>query len=368
MLINGKVLSYGAIRAGQWVQEDHDAYACEVLAFIQKWLGGQACFSLTTSGTTNTPKRCFFSRAQMIASARASLRYFDVPLRLPFFVGISARYAGGMMQIVRALLHGAPLHIVTPSIYPFGALRSNYALLSAVPVQLHEMLTRKKTHLLTRIHTLLVGGSALSSFLDDRLRRLKGVRIYEGFGMTETLSHVALRRVNRHPQKAFHTLPGVCIRVDESDCLVIESPVVKEPVHTRDVVRIVQPGHFVWCGRADDMVNVAGIKFSLGWLEDKIQSVFSVAGYTALRYFCHPATDPKWGQRILLFLLEESLNTQQRPRPTPQSLFELLQQKLPTYAVPSVIHLLPAMAYTPTQKIDRTSTLAQFWIAAKTGG
>ena len=361
VLINGEALCYEAIQEGRW--KSCDAYAQEVLVFIRSWLDGQQSFSLTTSGTTGQAKRLIFSRAQLETGARASLRYLNISVRHPFLAGISVRHVGGMMQWVRAFLHGAPFHAVTPSSYPFDNWQDHYALVSVVPPQVYEIFSKKKENLLERIHTLLVGGGTLSVPLREGLSRLGKVRVYESFGMTETLSHIALRRVNGEaPQKYFHLLPEVRAETDAEGCLIVRSPATNhEPVYTRDVVKFVDAGCFLWVGRKDDIVNTGGVKFSLAWLEREALGIFNACGYGNFRCFFHPFADEKWGQVVWLFLLEASISAHKDPKLTPQFLRQLLRERLPKYAVPSVVHFVPELAYTPTQKIDKTETLSRFF-------
>src|SRR5690606_20092804 len=85
---------------------------------------------------------------------------------------------------------------------------------------------------------------------------------YHTYGMTETLSHIALRKISgENPQAYFTPLENIKIKSKEG-CLWIETPYHNSPVATKDLVQIFENETFAMEGRADFIINSGGIKIN----------------------------------------------------------------------------------------------------------
>lgn len=179
------------------------------------------------------------------------------------------------MMIVRALLSGADLLVVTPSSLPLTAIDEPIDFAAMVPAQVVESLksTMQKSRL-SRITSLIIGGAPLSPGTEVELEKLP-VDMYATYGMTETVSHVALRRIG-DSLSLYCALGGISFSIDERNCLIIHAPhfSVKEFV-TNDVVELVDSRNFRWIGRYDHVINTGGIKVFPELIEKKIAGLFT---------------------------------------------------------------------------------------------
>ena len=180
-------------------------YEADALAFCRAWLSGQTEFTLHTSGSTGTPKPIRLTRAQMRASAHLTgqtlgLRAGDVAL-----VCLNIRYVAGVMMLVRGLELGLPMTIIEPAGNPlagFDPANVRFDFTALVPLQLQHILddTPEKLAILNRMKAILVGGAVVSPALEQALQVITAP-IFSTYGMTETVSHIALRRLNG-PERA----------------------------------------------------------------------------------------------------------------------------------------------------------------------
>jgi O-succinylbenzoic acid--CoA ligase len=121
-----------------------------------------------------------------------------------------------------------------------------------VPLQAQNSLKQ-----LRNVKKMIVGGVALNKSLEKQLSKLP-LDAYETYGMTETITHIAARKVG---EKAFTVLPGVTISYDQNNCLVIHAPRISdEIIKTNDIVELVNENQFIFMGRFDNVINSGGIK------------------------------------------------------------------------------------------------------------
>jgi O-succinylbenzoic acid--CoA ligase len=84
--------------------------------------------------------------------------------------------------------------------------------------------------------------------------------------MTETVSHIAIRKI--HPvnfkeikEIPFQILPGIDVNISQNGCLKIRGPITNNLwLETRDLVQMDGPGSFRFLGRLDHIINSGGIK------------------------------------------------------------------------------------------------------------
>ena len=94
--------------------------------------------------------------------------------------------------------------------------------------------------------------------------------------MTETFSHIALRKVNgKDASPVFVALKGISLAQDDRGCLVINTPLLlEESLTTNDVVELLSPDEFTWKGRFDHVINSGGIKIFPEELEKKLNPCY----------------------------------------------------------------------------------------------
>lgn len=280
------------------------------LTFISDWLSGKETFVFRTSGSTGTPKPFTFTREQMQQSAARTIKALGLQPRDSALVCLNTQYIAGKMMLVRALEHQLRLTVVDPTSNPFEQLPSGYQpdFMAVVPMQLQTLVHDPENYSrLNNMKVVLVGGAPVSTSLKTAVQNLH-CPIYETYGMTETLSNVALRLLNT-PDKTdrFIPLEGVKLNVDERGCLVIHDSVQPEPLVTNDLGEVDSLGHFTWLGRLDNVINTGGIKVSPEKIEPVLEELFKEIG-PAVNYFIGPTADDRFGQVVTLFVDKNGLS------------------------------------------------------------
>lgn len=335
------------------------------LEFCAEWLSGAEGFVVQSSGSTGAPKPIRLTRAQMQASARATGQALGLRPGMAALVCLPTRYIAGRMMLVRGLELGLPLAVVEPEARPLRALPEwlEVAFASFVPLQAQAALagTGAERARLDRLHALLVGGGPVSATLEDALQGV-AAPVYHTYGMTETATHVALRRING-PQRsgAFTPLPGVETRLDERGCLALRGPVTGGAwLQTNDVAGLRPGGAFVWLGRWDNVINSGGVKVQVEQVEALVEQLLpqllSHPSGAGRRFFVAGLPDERLGQAVAL-MIEGALPPEQEAALL-DALRASLAPVLGPYAVPRRIVAHPRFAETPTGKVDRPATLA----------
>jgi O-succinylbenzoic acid--CoA ligase len=230
----------------------------EVGEFIAAWESGTSAFNVFTSGSTGPPKRIELTRAQLIASAQRTLDYFDLGDGDSALLGISPKTIGGKMMIVRALLGGLKLMVCSPSANPLTALEPGETLgfCPLVPMQAQRVLETDPSSL-QRVRNILLGGAPVSDKLEKELMNAHN-GCYAGYGMTETVSHIAIRRLGN---PVYRSLRGVVFRQDEDGRLIVsDAELGIRQLVTNDLVELIDARQFTWLGRSDFAINSGGVK------------------------------------------------------------------------------------------------------------
>ncbi len=341
--------------------KDHlTANEIDTLTFCRQWLSGQSVFVVHTSGSTGKPKAITITREQMIISAQGTGKAVGLQAGDRMLVCMPTRYIAGKMMLVRAFVLSMHIVIIEPSSHPLAGFneQEHFDFTALVPLQLQTILdgqNRYKT-ILNRMKAVLVGGGAVSASLQQRLQSVRAA-IYHTYGMTETVTHIALRRLNGKVQSdAFFPLNGVQLALDERDCLTIQAPVTRnERLHTNDLVELRPNGSFIWLGRIDNVINSGGVKIQVEKVEQAIEHMLLERKELSLstrRFFVSPQPHEHLGQIVTLIIEGHSLadNTEMMIRSE-------LEKLLDKYEVPRQIHYVAHFKETPTNKIDRLATL-----------
>jgi len=335
-------------------------YQAEALAFCQAWLSDQTEFVLQTSGSTGMPKSIALTRAQMQTSAHLTGRTLGLQTGDAALICLNIRYVAGVMMLVRGLELGLPMTITEPSSNPlmgFDPLLTRFTFTAFVPLQLQTVLeqTPGKLPILNGMKAILVGGAATSPALEQALQIIESP-VFATYGMTETVSHIALRRLNGSGRTDwFRALDGVDLGTDERDCLHITSAATNfARVQTNDVVELIDPMHFRLLGRADRIINSGGVKIQPERVEQIIEDVLATAGVTG-RLFVAGLPDERLGQRVVAFL--ENFAVHQNEWALVQ---EAIQQRVSPYATIKEAITVKEFTETPTGKIDRARTIERY--------
>jgi O-succinylbenzoic acid--CoA ligase len=180
-----------------------------------------------------------------------------------------------------------------------------------VPLQLQTMLEQNLAGRLNKIKTIIVGGATISDKLGNHVSSQITTDVYETYGMTETLSHIALRKINSSNDKAFQVLPGINVSTDDRNCLVIGTRFLAEKIVTNDIVELVSPTSFRWLGRWDNVINSGGIKIIPEPLEQRVAVIFTRLNIER-RFFIGALPDDRFGEKMTLFIEGQPLVPEKR--------------------------------------------------------
>jgi O-succinylbenzoic acid--CoA ligase len=348
------------------------------LDFCCRWLGGQAEFTLHTSGSTSAPKPITLRRVQMESSAWATARALDLRAGMSALVCMPVRYIAGQMMLARGLALGLAMTLVEPASDPLAGLPpdATFDFTAVVPLQLQTLLGGPAGYRerLNRMAAILVGGAPVSAALEQQTQAL-AAPVYHTYGMTETATHVALRRLNGPDASPwFHPLPGVEVATDDRGCLRLTGPMtLGRWLQTNDLVDLaILPGQpsqapagsddgsrstvhtasFRWLGRWDNVINSGGVKVQVEAVEAAVGQAWQALGLAERRFFVAGLPDPRLGERVTLWVEGDPLPAEQQA-----ALAAAMAQALHAYEVPRQVFYAPRFAETATGKIDRWASL-----------
>ncbi|UOQ77909.1 AMP-binding protein [Hymenobacter sp. 5516J-16] len=355
LLLNGREFHYADIQ--QYPANsptDLNGYEARVLDFCRQWLNGAQEFGLQTSGSTGLPQRVTMTRQQLAASARRTGDYFDLGPGDRMLVCLNCEFVGGLMMLVRGFERRMHLTIVEPQADPLALVPAGaeFDFTSFVPLQLRAVLAAGHAPRLNRLKGILVGGAAVEKSLEQEIQQVQ-VPVYLTYGMTETASHIALRRLNGPDATPYyHVLSGIHVGQDERGCLTIRADVTQDQlITTNDRVNLLDARTFEWLGRADFVINSGGVKVQAEKVEQVLEVALMELGLRC-RAFIAGRPDERLGEQVTAFLEGEPLAPAQQ-----QQLHALLSQRLDKYEQPREFVFVPQFQATPSGKLDRRNTL-----------
>lgn len=244
-----------------------------VQSFLTAWFSSDEAIVAHTSGSTGPPKPIALRRDQMIASAQLTALHFDFQAGQKVLLPLSADFIAGKMMLVRAMVSGLDVYTAAPTQRPDLLFpERQFSFTPLVPAQLFAMLQAGAST--TALGTILLGGSDVSSDLRALLPQLGEQELWQGFGMTETVSHLALRQLHPLVQTAYTPLPGLMVACDEEGCLQVWGAITNYRwLQSRDVIALQPNGSFHWLGRADNVINSGGHKIYPEQLEAKLAAL-----------------------------------------------------------------------------------------------
>jgi O-succinylbenzoic acid--CoA ligase len=282
--LNGKDLctvGYSYIKEG-------DVYERAIGEFLLDWFDDKEYIEMTTSGTTGLPKLVRLEKQAMIQSALATGDFFGLEPGNTALLCLPTQFIAGKMMLVRSLILGLEIDVVSPSTEPLLYNKNPYDFVAMVPIQVQNSIED-----LVNIKKLIIGGAKIDSSLEEKLLSLK-TEIYETYGMTETITHIAAKRVG---EKAFSILPNVKISKDDRDCLVINvDSISAEPIVTNDLIDLINENQFIFLGRIDNVINSGGVKLIPEQVEAKL------IGKINNRFFVTGVPDTVLGEKLILVI------------------------------------------------------------------
>jgi O-succinylbenzoic acid--CoA ligase len=314
----------------------------ELELFIERWKSGQD-FTLHSSGSTGDPKPIVLKRQFLERSARLTAQALKLTPQEHILCCIPTDKAGGFMMMVRAQVLNYPITVVQPTGNPLLNISENhsYTWVSLLPYQLMQVVTHPNSlRVLNRFRTVLVGGADLPPTLPPLLASLKP-SIFHTYGMTETYSHVALRRLTPVYSDAFIPIPGFKVEMVGEDHLIeIHTPYDSQPLLTRDVGKMNTDGSFSIIGRMDDMINSGGVKIFPEHIEAKILSMGILKEDT---FVISSIPHISLGEELILLTLVDIDGSD----------FQRIQNAMPRYHAPKSWRTVSSFPFTTTGKLKR---------------
>ena len=304
--------------------------------FIQAWLNEEDTVDVQTSGSTGTPKIIKLSKDKMLASASSTCQYFKLKVGDKALLCMSPKHIGGIMIIVRAFYAQLDLHVVLPSSNPLENETIDYDFIAVVPYQASITLVHHPKKL-SRIKHVLLGGGKVDRSLEQQLTQAN-VQAYSSFGMTETISHFAIRKIGN--SEAYTCLPGYHIDLSADGTLIVHAPALQDQaIQTKDIIEYLSPSSFNWLGRSDFAIESGGVKI----LPEQVEQALSIN--ISERFFITSQAHPKLNNEVVLVI-------EGKEREIEDKLFD----RLPKYHRPRKIVFLPKFVETASGKINRLAT------------
>lgn len=316
-------------------------YQQELGGFLLNWLDEKDYVIVLTSGSTGKPKKLKIKKQAMVNSAIATGDFFELKPGSKVLHCLPSNFIAGKMMIVRAIVLGLEVDMVEPSALPHIDYEKDYDFCAFTPMQLKNFAKYLKS-----IKTVIVGGGRVSNSIIESVKDIKPL-VYETYGMTETVSHIAVKKLNNFKGSEsvftsyFKTLPEIAVSQDDRGCLVINAPSISDnEIITNDLVKIYSKTSFEWLGRIDNVINSGGIKLYPEQIEAKLQNKIDN------RFFIASEPDETLGEKAILILenLENNLDV---------SVFD----DLGSYEKPKTVYTLSKFMETASGKVHRKKTL-----------
>ncbi|MCD8093850.1 MAG: AMP-binding protein [Bacteroides sp.] len=316
----------------------------ELAAFLAEWGDSASTVVVHTSGSTGTPKEMRVEKERMKESARLTCAFLGLKRGDTALLCMPLKYIAGKMVVVRSLVARLRLLSVTPSGHPLRGLEEAPTFAAMIPMQVYNsLLVPEEKALLRQIRHLIIGGGAIDTRLARELKDFPNA-VWSTYGMTETLSHIALRRLNGADASDWYTpFEDVRLRLSRESTLIIHAPkVCPEELITNDIAELNDRGQFRILGRKDNTINSGGVKI-------QIEQVEALLTEHLPRPFLITSTpDEKFGEVVVLLVEGEAS----------ADIEATCKQVLPPYWRPKRILSVPCLPLTGTGKPDRARAKA----------
>lgn len=322
-------------------------YEREIGDFLIDWVSDRDHIVQQSSGSTGAPKAIRLKKEHMVHSALATGAALGLGPGTRALVCLPMSAIAGKMMLVRSMVLGWDLYMVPPVAEPLKEVHGDFDFAAMVPLQAERSLKQ-----LGRIGKLILGGAPVRPTLLAKLP-LAGTEVWQTYGMTETASHIALRRLARVPAgkdpetvlPPYTALDGVRLALDKRGCLRIDAPGwAANPIQTNDMVTLESETSFRWLGRIDHVVNSGGVKLHPDLLEVRLSP------FIEQRFFLSGMDDADLGQKLVLFV--EGNGTGAAVKKALEASGQFTK-----YELPRDIHFVAAFEETMTGKVDRLKTI-----------
>lgn len=341
--IDGKVLSLDQLK--EWVSESStNKIELQVKEVYREFLFSEKNYiEVFTSGSTGIPKLIKHTKEKVFHSALMSNSFFKLDEAHKVLLVLPPDKIGGKMLIIRSIVGGMDLHYIKPELNPLKDKEINpFDFCSLTPAQLASIIQDDGAITqLRKINKILLGGSDIDAHLIKFIEAEINSYFFS-YGMTETISHVAVRRLNgSQSSQWFEALPGVSFSTKlDSNQLIIHAPMIlEEDLICNDLVKLQGNKKLIWLGRKDNIVNSGGIKLIVEHIEQKLKNEIKEDFYFI------GEKDPVLGERLVM-VIQSTSNKE-------KMIQKLLSTKLSKFELPKKIYSVDKIQYTANGKIKR---------------
>ena len=306
--------------------------------FLTEWHNDSPTLLVHTSGSTGKPKPMWVEKRRMEASARTTCDFLGLRSGDTALLCMPLDYIAGKMMVVRSLVRHLRLITVEPSGEPLATVKETIDFAAMVPMQVWNALrVPEQRERLMGIRHLIIGGGAIDDSLATELRAFPNA-VWSTYGMTETLSHIALRRLSGPNATDWYTpFEGVRLSRTNDGCLVIDAPALHDgPLTTNDMAELASDGRFKILGRKDNVICSGGLKIQAEEVERLLHSHLRVP------YVITKRKDEKFGEVVVLLTEGDTAEAQL-----------ICQRVLPKYWQPRAYFHVDQIPLTPTGKPAR---------------
>ncbi len=315
--------------------------------FIKEWNNDSEKIIVHTSGSTGNPKPIMVEKSRMEASARITCSFLGLKQGDTTLLCMPLDYIAGKMVVVRSIVCGLHLIDVLPSGHPLKNLYVAPDFAAMVPMQVYNsMQNAHELSILRNIKHLIIGGGAIDEDMANNLKTFPNA-VWSTYGMTETLSHIALRRLNGESTSEWYMpFDTVDISTNDDGCLIIDAPqVCGNTLVTNDIVEIAEDKrHFRIIGRKDNVIDSGGIKIHIEEVENALRQ------YIHVPYIITKKADNKFGE-IVVMLIEGETKDVGKAR-------SICERVLPKYSIPKLYIDVERIPLTETGKAARKAAMA----------
>ena len=290
------------------IPADNRSFRQELFSFLSEWFDPADTLLVHTSGSTGKPKELYVEKERMMESACLTCSFLGLQKEDSALLCMPLQYIAGKMVVIRAL------------------------------VVYNSLQVPEEKAILQQIRHLIIGGGPIDSQLNAALKDFPHA-VWSTYGMTETLSHIALRRLNGPEASDWYTpFESIQIRLSKENTLVIYAPeICEKELVTNDIAEINGQNQFRILGRKDNTINTGGVKVQIEQVEAALKEHLSVP------FLITSAPDEKFGE-IIVLLAEGQL---------PDDIEQTCTHQLPPYWRPKRFVPVFKLPLTETGKPDR---------------
>ncbi|WP_306605239.1 AMP-binding protein [Azonexus sp.] len=302
---------------------------------------------LFTSGSTGLPQAQRKTWGKLVRNGQAGAQALGLLERPHAIVGtVPVQHSYGFESTFLLALHGGCTFWAGKPFYPQDIAAALAAvpqprLLVSTPFHLSALLAAQIE--LPPLDLLLSATAPLSGELAAQAEQRCAAPLYEIYGSTESGQLASRRTVTGE-----HWQPLAGVQLDqEDDSTWASGGHVEGRVPLGDLIALRDNGQFSLLGRHADLINIAGKRTSLAWLNHQISAIPGVLDAT---FFLPDEAPGASITRLAAFVVAPTLESRQ--------LLAALRQRIDPVFLPRPLRFVDALPRNPTGKLPRQSLQA----------